>query len=512
MVLTDSALIEAHVLHYLQAIFNVDNNCIANYLVADTIPSLVSCEDNNMLLRLPQWEEIKNVVFALNGDGAPGPDGFRGHFYQTYWDVVGIDVIHSVQDFFISGQLASNINSNLIVLIPKVAGARVMGDYHPIALDNFQFKIVTKIIADRLASITTRIISVEQRGFIRDRNISECVILASEAINLLEKRQYGGNVALKVDIAKAFDTLDWNFLILVLRRFGFHEKFVHWILVILKSARLSVLVNGKAVGFFSCSHGVRQGDPLSPLLFCLAEEVLSRALSIASTFGRLTPMSYCCGVSLPTQILYADDVLIFCTGTKRNLRILLTIFNKYSAVSGQIINVAKSRFFMGAMTGSRTQMIASLLGFNVGTLPFTYLGCPIFRGKLRVSHFKTITDRIKTKLATWKGTSLSIMGRVQLVKSIIHGMLVYSFHVYMWPRRLLRSLNTWIKNFIWSGDVFTRKVCTVPWNTVCRPWLEGGLDIKLTQLINDAFMLKLAWNLFSTNSQWATLFKSRFFS
>lgn len=125
---------------------------------------------------------------------------------------------------------------------------------------------------------------------------------------------------------------------------------------------------------------------------------------------------------------------------------------------------------------------------------------------------KLLLTGSKQKLATWKGTSLSIMGRVQLVKSIIHGMLVYSFHVYMWPRRLVRSLNTWIKNFIWSGDVFTRKVCTVPWNIVCRPWLEGGLDIKSTRLINDAFMLKLAWNLFSTNSQWATLFKSRFFS
>ena len=147
-------------------------------------------------------------MFALNGDGAPGPDGFGGHFYQTYWDIVGADVIQSVQDFFISGQLAPNINSNLIVLIPKVSGARVMGDYRPIALANFQFKIITKIIAERLAAITTRIISVEQRGFIRDRNIFECVILASEAINLLEKRQYGGNVALKVDIAKAFDTLD----------------------------------------------------------------------------------------------------------------------------------------------------------------------------------------------------------------------------------------------------------------------------------------------------------------
>jgi hypothetical protein len=142
-------------------------------------------------------------------------------------------------------------------------------------------------------------------------------------------------------------------------------------------------------------------------------------------------LSYCRGVSLATYILYADDVLIFCTGIKRNICRLLNIFN-----------AAKSRFFTGAMTGSRAQMIFSLLGFNVGTLPFTYLGCPIFRGKPKVSHFQIITNMIKTKLSTWKGTSLSIMGRVQLVKSITHRMLVYSFHVYLWRRRLLHSLDT----------------------------------------------------------------------
>jgi len=157
-------------------------------------------------------------------------------------------------------------------------------------------------------------------------------------------------------------------------------------------------------------------------------------------------------------------------------------------------------------------MISSLLGFTVGALPFTYLGCPIFRGKSKVSHFQVITDRIKTKLSTWKGIILSIMGRVQLVKSIIHGMLVYSFHVYLWLRRLLRSLDTWIKKFIWSDDVHTRKVCTVSWKVLCRPWSQGGLDIKSTRLINDASMLKLAWDLFSSNSQWAVLFKRRFFS
>ena len=106
-------------------------------------------------------------------------------------------------------------------------------------------------------------------------------------------------------------------------------------------------------------------------------------------------------------------------------------------MSGQVINNTKSRFYTGAMNSTRAQMISDMLGFSVGIVPFTYLGCPIFRGKPKVAHFQIITDRIKTKLSTWKGSLLSIMGRVQLVKSIIHGMLVYSFHIYMWPRRLL---------------------------------------------------------------------------
>lgn len=103
------------------------NHCKQNNLIAETISSIVSDADNRQLISVPQSVEIKAAVFALNGDGAPGPDGFGGHFYQTYWDVVGADVVQSVQEFFITDVLPDNINNNLIVLIPKVPGPRVMG-------------------------------------------------------------------------------------------------------------------------------------------------------------------------------------------------------------------------------------------------------------------------------------------------------------------------------------------------------------------------------------------------
>jgi len=102
-----------------------------------------------------------------------------------------------------------------------------------------------------------------------------------------------------------------------------------------------------------------------------------------------------------------------------------------------------------------------MLGFSAGVIPFQYVGCSIFTGKPRCIHFQAITCRITVKLASWKGSLLSIMGHTQLINSIIHGMLVYSFHIYLWPMKLLKLLNTWIKNLLWSGNISTRKVCTV---------------------------------------------------
>jgi len=137
---------------------------------------------------MPLFDEIKNAVFDMNADGAPGPDGFGGHFFQHFWDIVGVDVVRSVQEFFYTGVLIPNLNANILVLIPQVPGAASMGDFRPIALANFQFKVITKILADRLALIYMRIISPQQRDFVRDRNISDCVIIASKVINSLPKK------------------------------------------------------------------------------------------------------------------------------------------------------------------------------------------------------------------------------------------------------------------------------------------------------------------------------------
>jgi len=206
--LTDPKDISEHIVNHFSSIFNNTTNTIDNGLVNEVIPSLITDRINNMLTLVPSNEEIHQAIFSLNKYSAPGPDGFGALFFQTFWNIVKNDVSKAILQFFTTSWIFPNFNANNIVLIPKTNNAASVGDYRPIAIANFKFKIISKIIADRLAKIMPAITSIQQRGFIKGRSIKDCICLTSEAINLLNKRSHGGNLAMKVDIAKAFDTLD----------------------------------------------------------------------------------------------------------------------------------------------------------------------------------------------------------------------------------------------------------------------------------------------------------------
>ncbi|CAJ2645555.1 unnamed protein product [Trifolium pratense] len=507
--ITNASDIESHVVNYFKDIFSSPNMCLDNGIIDQVIPNLITDDQNISLTCLPSMQEVHDAVFSMNKDGAPGPDGFGAIFYQTYWDIIANDVYKAVLQFFSNGWILPNYNSNNVVLIPKSHEADAINHFRPIALANFKFKIISKILASRLAMVAPTIISSNQRGFIPGRQISDCICLTSEAINMLNNKNFGGNLAMKIDIRKAFDTLDWDFLLKVLHTFGFSPVFCNWIKVILHSACLSIVINGRPSGYFTCRRGVRQGDPLSPILFCLAEEVLSRSITKLVEDGSLQLIPGTRGNFVPSHILYADDVMIFCRATLANINILKGLFQRYGEASGQIINPSKSTFYVGSISATRTNRIADMLGFSIGTLPFIYLGVPIFKGKPKACHLQPIADRIKAKLAAWKASLLSIAGRVQIVKSIIHGMLIYSFMIYAWPISLLKDVDRWIRNFIWSGNVDQRKLVNVAWDKVCTPTNEGGLGLRSLRHINEAANLKLCWELFTSSNHWVSLLRAR---
>ncbi|XP_058770393.1 uncharacterized protein LOC131644024 [Vicia villosa] len=508
--ITDRDRIAEHVVSYYTNLFNNNLSVLQdNSLIDEVIPHLLNQENNTELTKLPSMEEVYNAVMSLDKDSAPGPDGFSGFFFQKYWSIIKEEVLAATLQFFQDGWITPNYNSNTLVLIPKIPNAESIEQYRPIAIANFKHKIITKILADRLALLMPSIVSAEQCAFIRGRNIKDCVCVTSEAINLLPNKCKQGNLAIKVDVAKAFDTLNWEFLINVLKAFGFDEKFCKWINVILHSAVISVSINGSLAGFFSCTRGVRQRDPLSPLLFCLAEDVLSRGLSKLVENKKVRQIKATRDSFVPSHVLYADDIMVFCKGDKGSIEALINLFQRYAVVLGQRVNPSKSTIFAGSLPIQRHLHIASCLGFNTGQVPFTYLGAPIFRGRPKPIHFQGIADRIRNKLSAWKASLLSMAGRLVLVKSVIQSMLLHTMLIYSWPSSVLKNIHKWSRNFIWSGESDSRKLVTVAWDKCCRPYDEGGLGIRSLVTLNEAANLKQCWDLVSSQEQWASLLRAR---
>ncbi|XP_058726377.1 uncharacterized protein LOC131597717 [Vicia villosa] len=309
-------------------------------------------------------------------------------------------------------------------------------------------------------------------------------------------------MALKVDITKAFDTLSWKFLLRVLKSFGFGNVLCSWIHSILVSAQLSININGSQHGFFNCTRGVRQGDLLSPLLFCLAQDVLSRGLSNLVNQDSLSLIKASDIYSIPSYIMYADDILLLCKGNIRNINLLKEVFLSYFMASGQLVNPNKSFVYAGAIPSNVLQSILDLTGFSQASFPFTYHGVPLFKGRVKEAFLQPVADKIVSKLAAWKGSVLSIAGRTTLVKSVVYGMLSHIMSIYSWPIALLKYLEKCIRNFIWIGSVENRKLLQVAWKKICKPYSNGGLGLRSLVKLNEACNLKLAWDMIVDINFW----------
>ncbi|XP_057792980.1 uncharacterized protein LOC131009580 [Salvia miltiorrhiza] len=490
-------VIEQHIVNHFSSLFSDDGSPAAEQFEIDAlIQPCISENQNLLLIATPDEGEIAAAIFDMDANSAPGPDGFSGLFFHRCWQIIKLDITQAVQRFFTHSYLPSGCNASTMILIPKKETVSVVGDLRPIVLSNFFFKIISKILASRLSSVAASHVLPNQFGFIKGRNIHDCIMLGSEGLNCMERTNNGINMACKIDIRKAFDTIRWDFVFQVLRANGYHETFINWVSIIFTSARLSILYNGRLTGYFPCSRGVRQGDPLSPILFGIAEDVLGFLINSCVESGHLKPMSFSRSTLFPTHLFYADDVLLFCRATVRNARKIQEIFYYYGSLSGQSCNQEKSNlFFARRVPTDRRRQIHRALGFSVGNLPMTYLGVPIFVGRPRASYFMPIFDRIVQKFARWKGIQLSIAGRLCLVKSVIQSSMVHSMMIYKWPKSLLHSLDRKCRNFVWTGNTEQRPSCPVSWGRTCSPREEGGLGVRSFTLMNQSYLMKLAWKM-----------------
>ncbi|XP_026453587.1 uncharacterized protein LOC113354476 [Papaver somniferum] len=287
-------------------------------------------EDGNIISN--QRDIAENLVAYFE-------DKFK--FKEVYaWEFIGEDITNAIQYCWRRQFIPAGLNANFLKLIPKVSNANKEKQFRPIGLMNFSFKIFTKMLASRMGNIIQKIVSPQQGAFIKGRTIQEQITLASEMINELDTKRRGGNFGLKIDITQAYDSLSWKFLFQVMSKFGFSDKGIYWLQILLTSARIYVLVNGGPEGYFKVEIGLRQGDPLSPLLFVIVEDALSRNITKKIQNGELKAMVNRNGIQ-SSHILFADDIFLFCNDERRNVKNLMDMLKEYQNASGQIISLEK---------------------------------------------------------------------------------------------------------------------------------------------------------------------------
>ena len=304
------------------------------------------------------------------------------------------------------------------------------------------------------------------------------MLIANECLDSRLKCRTPG-VVCKLDIEKVYDHVNWDTLFYLLEMMGFGDRWRRWLKTCVSTVHFSVLINGFPVGFFGNSRGLRQGDPLSPLLFLVIMEVLSRILKKTEEGvfiqGFLAGPINSTGIRV-SYLLFADDTILFCDASREqilSIRLVLTCFQAFTSLK---VNVGKSEI-VPIEEVRNIQSLANILQCKVGSLPMIYLGMPLGTLYKIASIWNPILERMKKKLLGWKRLYLSKGGRLTLLKSTLSSLPTYYLSLFTIPKAVATRLEHIQRTFLWGSSVEYFKYPLVAWEKVCLPHELGGLGI-----------------------------------
>ncbi|XP_062097435.1 uncharacterized protein LOC133803386 [Humulus lupulus] len=351
------------------------------------------------------------------------------------------------------------------------------------------------MLCSRLALVLPSLVNQNQGAFVKNRLLAHNILILQDIIKGYKRKNISPRRVLKIDLSKAYDMLDWNFLEDILNEFRFPAKFIKWVMACLKDPTYLLLMNGKVQGEFRGRKGLRQGDPISPLLFVLAMEYCTLLFQQASMNKGYRFHPKCKHLKI-VNLCFADDLVIFGKGVHNSVQIIKESFSDFCCASGLTANKDKSQVYFGGVAEDEAQNLLEGLQFTEGHFPLKYLGVPLRTARWKAGECSLIIKKIQSKLHTWASRHLSFAGRAQLINSVLLSIRTFWMSIFILPKSVTKEVDRLCRNFLWGvkdGNFQRSKLHFTAWDQVCLPKCMGGLGFKDSNTWNLVLLAKYVW-------------------
>ena len=461
--------------------------------LTNEVPTLDDIEQSSCE-GLVTGSECLKALKTMENNKSLGTDGFACEFYKFFWKDIEKEVINSFNYAYENGEMSIDQKRGLISLIPKKDKDRLLlKNWRPVALLNTDYKILAKVLANRLKPHIDKLIHPDQIGYIKGRYIGENIRTVDDIVEYFKRTNKSG-IILLIDFEKAFDSVRWEFIKKSMEKFNFGQSFCKWISVLYNNSESAIINNGFITEFFKPKRGVRQGCPLSVYLFLFVVELLAVEIRKNKNVNGIIFEENEAKIS---QL--ADDTTIF-LADKTSIPPLLKILELFKDCSGLKANVEKTKVYgFGAFKSEKK----NIYGLSWEKGPIQLLGVTIsentkdnyelnFLPKLKV---------MKNLLNIWKQRKLSLKGKITVINSLIISLFVYSITNLRTPDTVLDEIDKAIFDFLWDGKKAK----------ISRKVIQGSISmggLKMPDIYLKAKAFRLMWlkrALMNPNKTWVKI-------
>ena len=443
IILNNKDSIEMYVEKYYEKLYKEEtyDECKQKWFL-DLIKDVLNDLDKDTLGNEITEDEILNAIKGLNSNKSPGIDGIPAEFYVKFWDIIKIELMEMIRNVINGTLLSSSQRNAIITLLPKGGDLKLMKTWRPISLICCDVKIISKILANRIKPLMSNIISSNQYC-VNGRTITDCNNELRDILYYYGETKSTGAI-INLDWEKAFDRVNWNFFIKIMKKMGFPENIINWVLVLHTNIQSVCMVNGNLTKPFNIKKGVRQGCPMSMLLYVIFQEPLYKAISNSRII--IPP-------SLPSKqvknVGYADDTSILVKNDEGFLGVF-NLLDRFQKASNSKLNLRKTKIYGFGEWDNRINW--PIKDVKIEMEYFTTLGIT-FSCKYDVALDKTwnmILNKIKNRIPLIRDNYFTLYQKSVIVNSLLSSKIWYASHVYPLPLQISKLINKELFGFIWK--------------------------------------------------------------